>query len=447
MDANVSWLAQVPMPTTPVTTPAPSGEAPSTTEPVVDAIRQACLDPNNPSWLCEWVGETTGSTILAGFAAWLWRYPPRIALILFGAFLVNRLARYAIKRSSSRVLNPANTGRTHRARTALLRATPAALRRTSSVNSLRTEARVQALTTVVRSVASVLIWFIALVACLQVVGFNFAPLVAISSVAGIALGFGAQNIVRDFLAGVFIILEDQFGVGDIVDIGNGATGTVEELTLRSTRVRDVDGTLWHVPNGQIQRVANKSQEWARAVLDIEVDGGTDYDEAAQVMLHVAEEMAAEEKWMADILAAPELWGVDAFTDAGYVIRMVLKTRPAAQFAVLRELRVRLIDAFGARGIVLPWAHWAVERVASHTNGTATPTESDEPRDAAEHTDERDAGARDLDGEDEPPSRANGLAVPAIDRSAGGNPSRAKARAMMRRAGSPGGRRTAEPPEA
>ena len=113
----------------------------------------------------------------------------------------------------------------------------------------------------------------------QALGVNLAPILASASVIGVALGFGAQNMVRDFLAGTFMVVEDQLGVGDIVDVGE-AKGTVEQITLRATRIRDVHGTLWHVPNGQILRVANKSQEWARAVLDIEVDGTTDYEEAA-----------------------------------------------------------------------------------------------------------------------------------------------------------------------
>jgi len=246
-----------------------------------------------------------------------------------------------------------------RARRLLRRAAPSALLRTSSVN-LRIDARVQTLTTVFRSITSVMIWFVAGVTCLQVIGFNIASLITIGGVAGVAVGFGAQHVVRDFLAGIFIVLEDQFGVGDVVDIGNDAKGEVEEVTLRTTRVRDVNGTVWHVPNGEIKRVANKTQEWARAVLDIEVDGATDYRVAGPLILEVATAMAAEEQWMADVVTTPELWGVEAFTEQGYTIRLVVKTRPATQFGVMRELRIRLLDAFAGRGIVLPGAHWTLE---------------------------------------------------------------------------------------
>jgi hypothetical protein len=125
-------------------------------------------------------------------------------------------------------------------------------------------------------------------------------------------------------------------------------------------VRDVNGTLWHVPNGQIKRVANKSQEWARAVLDIEVDGATRYEAAAALIQKVAEGMASEERWLTEMVETPEVWGVESFTESGYVIRTVARTRPASQFRVMRELRIRLLDAFQEGRIVLPGAHWAIE---------------------------------------------------------------------------------------
>jgi moderate conductance mechanosensitive channel len=281
-----------------------------------------------------------------------------IVLILAIAFVINRLARSFIKRGMRRLLAPPSE-RSERARQAFRNAAPSALFKTSSVN-IRLEARVHTLTAVFRSIASVIIWFVAVVAALQVARVNLTSLIAISTVVGAAVGFGAQNIVRDFLAGMFIVIEDQFGVGDIVDVGGDAKGTVEEVTLRSTKVRDVNGTVWHVPNGQILRVANKSQQWARAVLDIEVDGGTDYDAASRLISQVADTMAAEEQWMPDILDTPQVWGIESFTDKGYTIRLVIKTRPGTQFSVLRELRIRLQETLPKAGIVVPGRQWATE---------------------------------------------------------------------------------------
>jgi small-conductance mechanosensitive channel len=317
---------------------------------------QAC-PPETSSWVCGPVYDSLGSS-WAVRAEWLVAKPLTVLMVLMIAFVINRVVRHIIKRSLNKLLQPPSE-RTRRAQRILRRAAPAALLRTSNLN-LRIDARVQTLTTVFRSIASVLVWFVAAVTSLQVIGVNIASLITIGSVAGVAVGFGAQHVVRDFLAGMFIVLEDQFGVGDVVDIGGDARGTVEELTLRTTRVRDVNGTVWHVPNGQIERVANKTQEWARAVLDVEVDGATDYAVAAPLIQQVAEGMAGEEQWMADVLTAPELWGVESFTEAGYTIRLVIKTRPATQFGVLRELRIRLLRAFDEKGIVLPGAHWSLE---------------------------------------------------------------------------------------
>jgi small-conductance mechanosensitive channel len=342
----------------------------ATTQPLKESVRNACADPDKPTWLCETIGDLTGSSVAAGIAAWMWMYPLTILFILVVAFFVNRIVRYSIKRSLLRLLQPSE--RRQAAQRFLRRAAPGSLLRTGPVN-LRLEARVQTLTTVFRSIASVLVWFVAILTCMQVIGVNLTSLVAISTIAGAAIGFGAQHTVRDFLAGMFIVLEDQFGVGDTVDIGNEAKGTVEELTLRTTRVRDVNGTLWHVPNGTIQRVANKSQAWARAVLDVEVDGGTQYAVAASIIQQVADDMAAEEQWAGDILGAPEVWGIEAFTESGYTVRLVIKTRPAEQFGVLRELRIRLLNAFTERGIVLPGGHWALEQSAAKAGGSQDPT--------------------------------------------------------------------------
>jgi small-conductance mechanosensitive channel len=301
----------------------------------------------NPSLVCENIFNWTGSRRWAGTAEWVVTTPLAILAIVLVALIVNRILRRLIRRGMQRKMDP-------RARSALRRATPSVLLRTSE-RSLRSEARRQTLTTVFCSLSSVFVWFVAVVSILQVLHLDLTPILFSSAVIGVALGFGAQNIVRDFLAGTFIVLEDQLGVGDIVDLGE-AEGIVEQITLRATRLRDDDGTLWHVPNGQIQRVANKSQQWSRAVLDIEVDGGTDYEQAAAVMQEVAEGLGADEEWMTKITATPEVWGIESFTDKGYVIRLVLKTVPTAQFTVMRELRVRLVTAFQQHHILLPGDH-------------------------------------------------------------------------------------------
>lgn len=316
-------------------------------DPTPAEIARAC--GTTPSRLCESVLRATGSEAWAGAAEWLWSYPLTILGIVIVAVIVNRVVRKLIGRSMNHLLDPAT--RSARARRALRTATPDVLLRTGSVN-LRTEARVRTLTTVFRSLATVLIWFTAAVSILQVLSISLAPLLASAGLLTVAFGFGAQGIVRDFLAGTFMVVEDQFGVGDIVDIGE-AKGTVEAITLRATRVRDVNGTLWHVPNGQIQRVANKSQQWARAVLDIEVDVSVEYESTAALIQQVADAMASEDGWLTEVVDTPQVWGIESFTPDGYTIRLVVKTRPASQFGVMRELRIRLQRAFAEHGIRWP----------------------------------------------------------------------------------------------
>jgi moderate conductance mechanosensitive channel len=280
--------------------------------------------------------------------------PAAIGAVVVVALVASRLSRWGIKRLMNRMLAP----KAYRHREWLRQKTPDALLRTEQWN-LRAEARIQTMTVVFRSLASLFIWFVAIVWILDILDVNFGPVIAGAGIAGVALGFGAQNMVRDFLAGFFLITEDQLGVGDIVDLGPEANGVVEKVTLRSTRLRDVNGTVWHVPNGQIQRVGNKSQEWARALLDLDVSYGSDIEAAQRCIAETAEAMAVEPKWRHEILEPPEVWGIEALGPNSVTVRLVVKTRPASQFAVMRELRWRIKQAFDTQGIVIPFAQLTI----------------------------------------------------------------------------------------
>ncbi len=372
-----------------VTVPGAKGTTPDPATTVHSALSNlANLDDacgTNPSWTCRTVYDFASShgwsspATWAGAAEWFVAKPLTILLIVLIAIIVNRIARKVIRRGMRRMFDPEH----QRARKALRRATPLVLQNTAE-HSLRSDARMHTLTTVFQSLASVAIWFIAVISMVQVVHIDLAPFVFSAGVIGVALGFGAQNIVRDFLAGTFIVIEDQIGVGDIVDLGGDAKGTVDQVTLRATRGRDEQGTLRHVPNGQILRVANKSQEWARALLDVEVDRSVDYEAAADVIRRVAEALSAEPDWMAEILSAPEVWGIESFTETGYAIRLVIKTRPASQFGVMRELRIRLLAALTEAHITAPgggrpelWVHDGDAAVApdSHPSEPEPPSKA------------------------------------------------------------------------
>lgn len=200
-----------------------------------------------------------------------------------------------------------------------------------------------------RNIASVVILGSAAFSVLGEIGFNLAPFLASASIIGLAVGFGAQNLVKDFLSGVFMLLEDQYGVGDIIDVGT-AKGTVEAVTLRVTRLRDVNGVVWYVRNGEILRVGNESQNWARAVLDIPVSPDEDISKVRKVLLAVAVELAAEPPWDELILDEPAVWGVQALTNEAVTIRLVVKTAPGKQSEISREIRERVKKAFDNAGI-------------------------------------------------------------------------------------------------
>jgi moderate conductance mechanosensitive channel len=249
------------------------------------------------------------------------------------------------KRSLTRL----HTGAVRERMGAVRRRTPAALLETGET-SLRAEQRIDALSSVLRSVVTFVIWLVALLMCLGEVGIDLAPLLAGAGVLGVAIGFGSQSLVRDFLSGMFILIEDQFGVGDIVDLGE-ASGTVEAVSLRTTRLRAVDGTVWHMPNGEITRVGNMSQHWSRALLDVEVAYDTDLEHARRVIKRVADELWREDT---SVLDEPEMWGVEQLGASGIALRLVVKTTPSAQWKVSRELRERIKLAFDEEGIEIPF---------------------------------------------------------------------------------------------
>jgi small conductance mechanosensitive channel len=277
--------------------------------------------------------------------------PLTILAILLGAAILNRLARRAIKRGLRRLASGGLRERIGAAR----RRAPSALMDTEEI-SVRSTQRVEALATVLRSVASFAIWTLALFLVLGEVGINLGPLIAGAGIIGVALGFGSQSLVRDFLSGIFILVEDQYGVGDIVDLGE-ASGTVEVVSLRTTRIRSVDGTVWHVPNGAISRVGNMSQHWSRALLDIQVGYGTDIAVAREVIKRVADQVWRERTgW---VIEEPELWGVEELGLHGVAIRLVVKTQPSRQYDVSRLLRERIKEAFDEEGIEIPFPQQTV----------------------------------------------------------------------------------------
>ena len=319
-----------------------------------DALQKAC--GTNPSWVCQRVLDLTDSDGLAETSDLVFGSLGKILLVMVLAWVVNRLLRRAIDRFTFRITNP---NAASEAMSRFRRRAPSMVADATTL-STRAAARAQTLAQVLRSVTTGLIWTIAAITILGELGINLGPLIASAGIAGVALGFGAQSLVKDFLSGFFMLVEDQYGVGDIVDLGEAA-GTVEAVSLRTTRLRDVNGTVWHVPNGAVTRVGNNSQQWARALLDVSVVYGTDIERAERLIKDTADGLWNDPEWGEKILEAPEVWGVEQLAADAIHIRLVVKTQPAQQFAVTRELRSRLLKAFQANGIEVPTGQRVVIR--------------------------------------------------------------------------------------
>ncbi len=314
---------------------------------VVDPARRAEACGAEASNACRFVIDHTNNVALAKLADWVTGAPLQIFLVLSGSWLLNRLMRRGIKRFAARIEGARVSGRFKRMR----EKAPSVLLATGEVN-LRAAARAQTIAIVLRSICSGLIGTFAVFYVLGALGLNLGPLLAGAGVAGIALGFGAQSLVKDFLSGIFLLIEDHYGVGDVVDLGE-ASGTVEQVTLRITRLRDQNGTVWHVPNGQIVRVGNKSQQWARAVLDVAVAPNADLERAASVIATAALGVWESDEARPDVLDLPEVLGIEYLGPDAATIRVQGKTRPGAQWRVSRLLRVRIAEALAAEGIDLP----------------------------------------------------------------------------------------------
>jgi small conductance mechanosensitive channel len=354
--------------------------------PLVGAGLESACGPE-PGFLCELVYDTTESELIAETADFLVG-PTKVLLILLAAWVINRIVRGAINRSIDRVVASQDAkmtasvthSETHDDSPHRLEALrELALRKAerTAIQAERARRRAETLGTVLNSIAAIVIYTVAVFMALGEFDVNLGPLIASAGIVGVAFGFGAQSLVKDFLSGIFMLVEDQFGVGDIIDVGP-ASGVVEVVSLRTTQLRDVHGTLWYVPNGEILRVANKSQEWARAVLDIEVAYNTNIKRAMTVIKRTADEVWNDAIPNATILEEPEIWGVESFGANAIAIRLAVKVEPGEQFATAREIRRRLKEAFDEEGIEIPFPQrtvWLHELTDADVTASPQPEEN------------------------------------------------------------------------
>ncbi|HWM21371.1 MAG TPA: mechanosensitive ion channel family protein [Ilumatobacteraceae bacterium] len=339
---------------------------------MLGSLTEACGD--SPGAICEWVYDRTdGNDTLAKLADWFVNRPLQILMILVAAWLLSKLARRWIRRVVQRIVSSDREMAARQLRRIGVRPPPML---TTEVADPRRETRALAISGLIGSTASALIWTIAVMLAVGRVGLDLGPLIAGAGIAGIALGFGAQSLVKDWISGLFMTLEDQYGVGDVIDVGE-ASGVVERITLRATVLRGVDGTVWHVPNGQIVRVGNRSQLWSVALVDVTVGYDADLERAGALLHDVATELCARDEFAPNVLEAPQVLGVEALGADGVTLRLVVKVAPGSQWTLQRALRQAIKSAFEANGVAVPFHQRTVWMPASPTAGDPPSSALDE----------------------------------------------------------------------
>ncbi len=308
------------------------------------SLSEICGEGEDQDWLCRLVfnatdgNEALASTARAGSLIVI------IVLILLLAWVVQRLARRLVQRFDRRMEAQIR----ERLDKALARG---AITETARYRTRRLQ-RLHAVTGVISGAIGVVIWVTAILAVLAQLNVPLQPLLAGAGVASLVIGFGAQQLVRDVLAGIAMLVEDQYGVGDWIEM-DGKIGEVERIGLRSTAFRDLDGTVHHVLNGYMQRVANLSQHWGRATYDVPLALDADIPAAKAIIYKVANDLANDPVWGEDIIDTPEIWGVQHYGPDGVQIRVAMRTKPLRNWDIMRQLRERMKLAFDQAHIRQP----------------------------------------------------------------------------------------------
>jgi small-conductance mechanosensitive channel len=296
------------------------------------------------------------STGLTATLAEAWYYPVLYWATTYGLRILATLAVGAIAwvisyRAIDRVTEAA-VKRAMTDRPAANRNTDSTTELTDAIMGQRREQRARALGQLLRSISAFIIGGITLLVVLTQLGMDIAPLLASAGVIGVALGFGAQTLVKDFLSGIFLVLEDQYGPGDVVDLGS-AIGTVEEVGLRITRLRDASGVVWYVRNGEILRVGNRSQGWTLAIVDVPIAYDEDLDRVRRLVEKIGRQMDADSSYDAVLLGTPTYAGVESVSGDAMFIRVTARSAPDQRLVAERAIREQLKLAFDQTGIRMP----------------------------------------------------------------------------------------------
>jgi len=329
---------------------------------------------NDDGRLCDWAWERTGDASLSTAIDWIVGKP----LSLIGLVIIGFVVRWALHRLVDRIVSRAEHGvlpdRLSRAISGGRMG--AALNLRDDPTYTRRVQRAATMGSLLKSVITGVVLTVVSLMFIAELGYDIGPLIASAGIIGVAIGFGSQALVKDFLSGIFMIFEDQYGVGDEVDLGE-ASGTVEAVGLRVTRLRDVNGTVWYVRNGEILRVGNMSQNWARTVLDVGVAYGEDLARVQRVLADVAHDLWQDEDFTGRVIEEPSVWGVQELGPDGVLVRVALKTAPLEQWAVAREMRQRIKARFDLEGIEIPFAQ-RVLWIRDQQRPDAPPTDDAHP---------------------------------------------------------------------
>jgi small-conductance mechanosensitive channel len=312
--------------------------------PLLPVAKPPCA--TDPSTFCYQVYKVTNNEWLAGSANWLLTKPLKILMIIVIAFVVRLLLRRLINRVTT---FPKSGGKLPALLRPLRERAPEVL---GSAVFERRRQRAQTIGSVMKSVATFMVYGLAFILVLGELGIDLGPIIASAGIIGVAIGFGAQNLVKDFLSGIFMMIEDQYGVGDVVDIGE-ATGTVEAVGLRITTLRDLKGTVWYVRNGEVLRVGNSSQGFAVAVVDVPLGYSADVERASTLLAEAASAVTESDLLKDNVLEPPEMLGVESVTPEGIQLRLTVKVRPGKQWAVQRALRAQLLATLEEAGFEPP----------------------------------------------------------------------------------------------
>ncbi len=280
---------------------------------------------------------------------WMWLIGPSLKII--GTLVGAMLLRWVLHRAIDRVVGTALT-RAARHESQTPRRASRVLAHATGLDQARRTQRAATMGAVLKSTSTFVIFTMALLTVMAALGLPLGPLLASAGVAGVALGFGAQSLVKDFLSGTFMILEDQYGVGDVIDTGE-AIGTVEDVTLRVTRLRDASGIVWYIRNGEIIRIGNRSQGWSTALVDIPVGYDESLDTVLPLIREVVHELDEAEEWSSRLLEEPVVAGVESMAGGVVTVRIIARCAPNEDFPVSREIRERVKVAFDRAGIRSP----------------------------------------------------------------------------------------------